>query len=393
MVVWSSNSDQLFAGSHGGDICLLRDLESIFAAPASLVASSLPLREGLGKGSSICDMKLTPDESRLLLCSHDCTLSRRHLDTQQEEVIDNTGDYDRWYTSVGISIALNCILAADNRGNVKMFDSRLPGCLNQYSLHRSHKIGCIDIESRGHVFATSSNDRTCRVFDLRRLDSGHSQNYRSELAIYPHDGVVSSGYFSPLVPYRLLTTSQNDEVRVFDVSVAGELLPPKFVIPHSHKFYQHITIIKASWHPLMKDVIAIGRYDRPRGLDMISLSSNGSKDVSVQNTTSKKVETILCVNSFSPNGRYLASATANNVVLWTSHRYSHSFNHDLTSKGDQLKERVSSAIAAQASCLESFSRSDASSAATQSLRRSNDESRAPLELDFTAFEFKRPRSK
>ena len=231
------------------------------------------------------------------------------------------------------------------------------------------------------------------MFDLRRLDSGHSQNYRSELAIYPHDGVVSSGYFSPLVPYRLLTTSQNDEVRVFDVSVAGELLPPKFVIPHSHKFYQHITIIKASWHPLMKDVIAIGRYDRPRGLDMISLSSNGSKDVSVQNTTSKKVETILCVNSFSPNGRYLASATANNVVLWTSDRNSHSFHHDLTSKGDRLEERVSSAIAAQASCLESFSRSDASSAATQSSCRTSSESRAPLELDFTAFEFKRPRSK
>ena len=384
-MVWSAGGDHLFAGSHGGDVYVIQDIEDASSEDASCVARGITLRQGLGKGGSICDMKLTQDESHLVLCSHDCTLSYFDLDSQWELELHNTGDYDHWYTSVAISNALNCILAADNRGYVKAFDPRLPCHLHHYSLHKSHKISCIDVHSSGYVIATCSNDRTCRVFDLRRLNSEYIQNYREEVAVYLHEGVVSSGYFSPLVPYRLLTTSQSDEIRVYDTSVAGELLPPKYVIPHSHKFYQHITTIKASWHPLMRDVFAVGRYDRPRGFDLISLSKTGSNPVTVKNIGSREVETILCVNSFSPDGRYLASATANNIVLWASE--SRSVGSDLPTNVD---ERVSMAIAAQASCLESFSPDDSASARRKSSRRSPGESSAPEYLDFSAFAFKRP---
>ena len=378
-MAWTSDGAHLFVGSHGGDISVVRDIDSILNTHDFSADRCRPLRNGIGKGGSTCDMKLTQDEKRLLICSHDCSLSLVSIEDQQVLQLDSTGDYDHWYTCAAVSNPLGCILASDNRGNVSVFDARLPGVIQRHSLHKSSKIGCIDIHSKGTIFATASNDRSCRVFDLRKIENPNSTS-RNELGLYIHGGVVSSAYFSPQVPSRLLTTAQNDEIRVFDTSVAGEFAPPKFVIPHSHKFYQHITIIKAVWHPLNRDLIAIGRYDQPRGVDLISLSNGCQSEVFVRNLNSNIASTIFCVNAFSPNGKYLASATANNIVLWRNEqRNSHS------SQSCDMKERISMIIAAQVRRIEEFSRGS-----KDPLR--DRPSRAD-ELDFSAFEFKRHKPK
>jgi DNA damage-binding protein 2 len=218
-------------------------------------------------------MSLSSDEKSLLLCSHDCTFSEYDIEHSSEYEIDHTHDYDRWFTCSDWSASHECRLVSDNKGYVHIFDSRAAGRVASLQLHKSNKISCVSLNTCGSVFATASNDRTSRIFDLRALSSA---GYRSEIAIYSHDGVVSSSYFSPLGTGQLLTTAQNDDIRVYDVSEAGELISPRIVISHSHKFYQHISIIKAVWHPVQKHRVLVGRYDLPRGLDILNLPCRGS---------------------------------------------------------------------------------------------------------------------
>ena len=58
---------------------------------------------------------------------------------------------------------------------------------------------------------------------------------------------------------RLLTTAQNSEFRVYE---APDWSRAKLIIKHPHRHFQHLTSIKAQWHPL-HDLIVIGRYPDP----------------------------------------------------------------------------------------------------------------------------------
>lgn len=81
-----------------------------------------------------------------------------------------------------------------------------------------------------------------RIWDVRRLEDG------SSLAHLPHGRVVNSAYFSPLSGSKILTTSQDNRIRVWD-SIFGNLESPSREIVHSHDFNRHLTPFKAEWDP------------------------------------------------------------------------------------------------------------------------------------------------
>ena len=81
-----------------------------------------------------------------------------------------------------------------------------------------------------------------RIWDMRQLETG------SSLVDLPHKRVVNSAYFSPLTGSKILTTSQDNRIRVWD-SIFGSLDSPSREIVHSHDFNRHLTAFRAEWDP------------------------------------------------------------------------------------------------------------------------------------------------
>lgn len=69
-----------------------------------------------------------------------------------------------------------------------------------------------------------------------------------------HKRVVNSAYFSPQSGSKILTTSQDNRIRVWD-SIFGNLDSPSREIVHSHDFNRHLTPFRAEWDPKVMCVL------------------------------------------------------------------------------------------------------------------------------------------
>jgi DNA damage-binding protein 2 len=77
---------------------------------------------------------------------------------------------------------------------------------------------------------------------MRHLEAG------SSLCSLEHKRVVNSAYFSPITGNKILTTSQDNRLRIWD-SIFGNMASPSREIVHSHDFNRHLTPFKAEWDP------------------------------------------------------------------------------------------------------------------------------------------------
>ena len=165
---------------------------------------------------------------------------------------------DHWFTGLtGCELSDSSLLASCNLGYVALFDSscKLAG---RWKLHKG-KVSSVEFNPVDfNTFVTTSVDRTCCIWDIRFLRISHSaesENGNCEpLLSQSFDGAVTSAYFSRN-GQRLLVTSQNNSVRVCQVSVSsqGASLVRSYQpgwgkeclqVSHPHRFYQHITPIK-----------------------------------------------------------------------------------------------------------------------------------------------------
>jgi DNA damage-binding protein 2 len=77
---------------------------------------------------------------------------------------------------------------------------------------------------------------------MRMLDSD------SCLAELQHSRVVTSAYFSPVTGTKILTTCQDNRIRVWD-NICADLTVCSREIVHSHDFNRYLTSFKAEWDP------------------------------------------------------------------------------------------------------------------------------------------------
>lgn len=89
-----------------------------------------------------------------------------------------------------------------------------------------------------------------RIWDMRRLEA------ESSLKSLPHGRVVNSAYFSPNSGSKILTTSIDNRLRVWD-SIFANLDSPSREIVHSHDFNRHLTPFRAEWDPKVIDYVSI----------------------------------------------------------------------------------------------------------------------------------------
>ncbi|XP_071414648.1 DNA damage-binding protein 2 isoform X2 [Pithys albifrons albifrons] len=291
-------------GSKGGDI-ILWDYE---------VLTKTCFIKGMGAGGAITGMKFNPfNPSQLYTSSVAGATTLQDFNGNTVRVFTSTEDWDCWYCSVDVSASCRAVVTGDNMGNVVLLSTSGEE-IWKLKLHRK-KVTHVEFNSRCEwLLATASVDQTVKIWDLRNI-----KNKMNFLHVLPHEKPVNAAYFSPTDGAKLLSTDQRNEIRVYSSS---DWTKPQHLIPHPHRHFQHLTPIKATWHPRY-DLIVIGRYpdskfpgytvDELRTVDVF----DGNTGEMVCQLCDPNASGIISLNKFNPMGDTLASGMGFNILIWS----------------------------------------------------------------------------
>ncbi|XP_053576306.1 DNA damage-binding protein 2 isoform X2 [Bombina bombina] len=290
-------------GSKGGDI-ILWDYEKL----------NNTLIPGIGAGGCITGMKFDPfNPNQLYISSVAGSTILQDLTGRTVQVFTNTEDWAMWYCSLDVSANQQCVATGDNVGNVVLLET----CGKELWKHRLHKKKVTHVEFNPRcdwLLATASVDQTVKLWDLRNI-----KDKSSCLHTLTHAKGVNSAYFSPPDGAKLLTTDQHSEIRVYS---ASDWTKPQHIIPHPHRQFQHLTAIKATWHPRY-DLIVAGRYPDPQfpGYKSDELRTvdvfDGQRGDIVCQLYDPYASGIVSLNKFNPMGDLLASGMGFNILIWS----------------------------------------------------------------------------
>lgn len=224
-----------------------------------------------------------------------------------------------WRMIYGMDLNSNrsLVLAGDNFGFLYQGDIRANKSVGKPLL--IHKKGskvvglhCNPVDP--NLFITCGNDHMARIWDIRYLDSnGH-------LAVLSHPRVVNSAYFSPVTGNKILTTCQDNRLRVYDCIFSNLAVPSREIV-HSHDFNRYLTCFRAEWDPKdsTENLTVIGRYISD-DFDGIALHPIDFIDIStghlVAEVVDKNITTISSVNKIHPRLDVLATGSSRSLFIW-----------------------------------------------------------------------------
>ncbi|XP_042889413.1 DNA damage-binding protein 2-like isoform X1 [Penaeus japonicus] len=301
-----TNPNVVAVGSKGGDI-ILWNYQLDGNKPRTFI-------KGVGPGGSIQSLQFDERHSgyKAYTVSIDGTLAYHDLVAEEKENFLQTADIDHWYTALDVSVPGKVIIVGDNKGYVNL----LTQDGEKLWTNRLHPQKVTHIEFCPRMpwcFVTASIDRSLKVWDIRNLKSRTSCLYS-----HMHEKPVNSAHFSRTDGGRLLTTDQHSEIRVYSC--------PSFklsrTISHPHRQFQHLTPIKATWHPL-RDIIVVGRYpdpafpgyfeNEPRTVDFFDGATGKLLHQHMHRGCDNK---IISLNLFNQTGDALLSSAASLVWVW-----------------------------------------------------------------------------
>uniref|UniRef100_A0A672G9V2 DNA damage-binding protein 2 n=1 Tax=Salarias fasciatus TaxID=181472 RepID=A0A672G9V2_SALFA len=290
----------LAAASKGGDL-LLWD----FKEPTKQA-----FVQGMGAGDSVTDMKFNQlNPTQLFTSSIGGTTALRDFNGATITVFASTDTLNFWYCCVDVSLSRQMLVTGDNIGKLLLLS--LDGqMIFTDKLHKA-KVTHAEFNPRcDWLLATASVDHTVKLWDLRKM-----KDKTSFLHEMPHDRAVNSAYFNPMDCSKLLTTDQYDQIRVY---CSSDWSKPQHIIQHPHRQFQHLTPIKATWHPVY-DLIVAGRYPD----DRICTGDQRTVDIFDSNSAElvcqlldPAVGGIKSVNKFSPLGDVLGTGMGVTVLVW-----------------------------------------------------------------------------
>uniref|UniRef100_A0A673N2A9 DNA damage-binding protein 2 n=2 Tax=Sinocyclocheilus rhinocerous TaxID=307959 RepID=A0A673N2A9_9TELE len=301
-------------GSKGGDI-ILWDYDML---------NKRTFIQGMGPGDAISGMKFNQfNTNQLFTSSIWGATTLRDFSGSVVQVFAKTNSWDYWYCCLDVSVSRQMLVTGDNTGRLLLLG--LDGHeIFKEKLHKA-KVTHAEFNPRcDWLMATSSVDATVKLWDLRNIKDKSS--YIAEL---PHEKPVNSVYFNPTDSTKLLTTDQRNQLRVY---CSYDWSKPYQIIIHPHRQFQHLTPIKATWHP-MYDLIVAGRYpddqvlvNDKRTIDIYDANSGGI----VHQLRDPNAAGIISLNKFSPAGDVLASGMGYNILIWNREDTLNSVNRKQT---------------------------------------------------------------
>ena len=183
--------------------------------------------------------------------------SIRHFDFSSQHFNDafvNDGE-DGLYTLTSSPHHPSSLFTCDRKGDLIILDASSPSSLRVASrVSLSHlKVNCVDVHKGGHLLASCGNDRTVRLWDLRRMQAD------TPLHTFEHGYSVNSVYFSPSGE-MLLSTCIDDLLRVWGVK--GEEVggwPECVRIRHNNHTGRWVTLFRAK----VSHTLHASRYSHP----------------------------------------------------------------------------------------------------------------------------------
>lgn len=271
------------------------------------------------------NMKFNPtNDGSIYATSSDGTISCTDLETGISLSLMNLNPNgwegpSSWRMLYGLDVNSDksVVLVSDNFGYLYMADIRSNNVMSNPTL--IHKKGtkvvglnCNPLQP--DLLLSCGNDHFARIWDMRHLEGG------SSLYNLEHKRVVSSAYFSPLSGSKILTTSLDNRIRVWD-SIFGNLDYPSREIVHSHDFNRYLTAFRAEWD--VKDssesLVVIGRYIS-ENYDGAALHPIDFIDIStgqlVAEVMDPNITTISPVNKLHPREDILASGSSRSLFIW-----------------------------------------------------------------------------
>ncbi|XP_040836145.1 DNA damage-binding protein 2 isoform X3 [Ochotona curzoniae] len=293
----------LAVGSKGGDILLWN-----FA-----VKDKPTFIKGIGAGGSITGLKFNLlNTNQFFASSMEGTTRLQDFTGNTLRVFTSSDTCNVWFCSLDVSAKSRMVVTGDNVGHVVLLnmDGKELWNLRMHKKKVTHVAlnPCCD-----WLLATASVDQTVKIWDLRQV-----RGNASFLCSLPHKHPVNSASFSP-DGAQLLTTDQKSEIRVYS---ASQWDCPLGLIPHPHRHFQHLTPIKAAWHPRY-NLIVVGRYPDPNfkscgpyELRTIDVFDGGSGKLMCQ-LYDPESSGISSLNEFNPMGDTLASAMGYHILIWS----------------------------------------------------------------------------
>ncbi|KAM7414674.1 hypothetical protein PAMA_019474 [Pampus argenteus] len=283
-------------------------------------------------------MKFCPtDLSRVYVVSGEGTLTMQSFEGHALTVLSRTQDcgHDHhnvcyWYCCVDVSVSRQMLVTGDNMGQLLLLGLDGQKIFSD-KLHKA-KVTHAEFNSRcDWLLATASVDHTVKLWDLRNI-----KDKKSFLHVMPHDKAVNSAYFNPLDCSKLLTTDQYDQIRVYSSS---DWSKPQQIIQHPHRQFQHLTPIKATWHPVY-DLVVAGRYPDER----VCPGDQRTIDIFDANTAElvcqlqdPNASGIKSINKFNPIGDVIGSGMGVTVLVWDK-------NELLIGDQHKLQEETSASV-------------------------------------------------
>ncbi|XP_055456772.1 DNA damage-binding protein 2 isoform X1 [Psammomys obesus] len=290
-------------GSKGGDIMIWNF--GIKDKPIFL--------KGIGAGGSITGLKFNHhNTNQFFTSSMEGTTKLQDIKGKVLRVYTSAMSCKVWYCSLDVSAKSKVLVTGDNLGHVVVMNTNGKELWN-LRMHKK-KVAHVALNPCcDWLLATASIDQTVKIWDLRQIKGKDSFLYS-----LPHRHPVNAAYFSP-DGARLLTTDQNNEIRVYS---ASQWDLPLSLISHPHRHFQHLTPIKATWHP-RHNLIVVGRYPDPhlkscvpyelRTVDMF----DGSSGKMMCQLYDPGYSGITSLNEFNPMGDTLASSMGYHVLIWS----------------------------------------------------------------------------
>ncbi|CAN9499364.1 unnamed protein product [Ophioblennius macclurei] len=278
--------------------------------------------QGIGPGGSITDMKFNQlNPNQLFISSIAGMTALRDFNGATITGFTITDSLNYWYCCVDVSVSRQMVVTGDNIGKLVLLglDGKM---IFSDKLHKA-KVTHAEFNPRcDWLLATASVDHTVKLWDLRMM-----KDKTSFLHEMPHEKAVNSACFNPVDCTKLLTTDQYDQIRVYSSS---DWSKPQHIIQHPHRQFQHLTPIRAMWHPV-HDLIVAGRYPD----DCVCTGDKRTVDIFDSNTAElvcqlhdPTVGGIISVNKFSPMGDVLGSGMGVTALIWDRSEMLDNEQHD-----------------------------------------------------------------
>nr|XP_054757694.1 WD repeat-containing protein 76-like [Lytechinus pictus] len=250
------------------------------------------------------------DPNKLYSVSYDGTVRRGDFANAVFDQVYVADDDEVMWTSYFDFLSETSLLVTSNdrTGNVAVVDTRTSNKSGE-TVYKAHPryIKTLSVHpTMPHYFVTCSSDCTAQLWDLRSMkESGSSKS----VAVMPHSKSVNSAFFSPINGSKILTTSHDDKISIFNTESAktGQLKGVQRTLWMSHNNFtgRWLTVFRASWHPRREDAFVVGSMSRPRRIEVFS-----SKGKPVHFFYDDHLASVCSINAFHPTRDLLAGGNS-----------------------------------------------------------------------------------